>query len=217
LYRPNAFHNFEHCSHVVMSTKKMLDRMTQIDDQQLESGSVSKGLREMLSDPLTHCGVVFAALIHDVDHPGVSNSQLILERHPLVDKYNSRCMAEQNAIDVAWGLLMEPQFADLRDCIFPTELEHRRFRQVVCQLVMATDLFDSDLRMMREARWESSFGAKSIQRTSGRADPDEKLAERQLPSWNWSFRRQTYLIPCSTLQSTESGTCVSIRKCWMHL
>jgi 3'5'-cyclic nucleotide phosphodiesterase len=174
LYRANAFHNFEHCSHVVMSTKKILDRMTEIGDQQLESGSVSKGLREMLSDPLTHFGVVFAALIHDVDHPGVSNAQLILERHPLVDKYSSRCMAEQNAVDVAWGLLMEPQFADLRECIFPTEREYKCFRQVVVQLVMATDLFDNDLRMMREARWDLSFGAKNV--TSGDADRDEKHA-----------------------------------------
>jgi 3'5'-cyclic nucleotide phosphodiesterase len=40
------------------------------------------------SDPMTQFACAFSALIHDVDHVGVSNAQLVLEGVPIAKKYN---------------------------------------------------------------------------------------------------------------------------------
>ena len=44
--------------------------------------------------------VIFAALIHDVDHPGVSNAQLVTECDVLAVQYENKSVAEQNSIDL---------------------------------------------------------------------------------------------------------------------
>lgn len=46
------------------------------------------------------------------------------------DKYKNKSIAEQNSLDLAWDLLMESRFLDLRDCMFATKDELARFRQV---------------------------------------------------------------------------------------
>lgn len=149
LYPGNPFHNFEHCSHVAMSTKKLLDR---IAANEMEIWSTVR-----VSDRLTRFSIIFAALIHDAGHPGVSNAQLVNEQSDLAQTYKDRSVAEQNSIDAAWALLMDPKFDELRSCIFASETELKRFRQILVNVVMATDLFDKDLKAMRESRWERAF------------------------------------------------------------
>mmetsp|Transcript_18806 Transcript_18806/g.40484 ORF Transcript_18806/g.40484 Transcript_18806/m.40484 type:complete len:1140 (+) Transcript_18806:117-3536(+) len=142
LYKTNSFHNFEHASHCTMSVSKLLSRI-----------DPTYGIT---SDPLTQLGCIFAALIHDVDHQGVTNAQLLAENSPLVDKYK-KSMAEQNSVDISWNLFMEPQFEDLRDAICSTPTDMARFRQVVVNAVMATDVLDQDLKALRNERWNKAF------------------------------------------------------------
>jgi len=54
------------------------------------------------SDPLTQFALVFSALIHDVDHLGVSNAQLVKEQSRLARIYANKSVAEQNSVNVAW-------------------------------------------------------------------------------------------------------------------
>lgn len=82
------------------------------------------------SDPLTQFAVVFSSIIHDAEHPGVTNSQLVDEKSPLAKKYKYKSVAEQNSVDRVWAILVRPEYADLRQCIYTTEEELRRFRQV---------------------------------------------------------------------------------------
>jgi hypothetical protein len=58
-----------------------------------------------LEDPLTQFAVVLTALIHDVDHPGISNYQLAAEGHPLASMYYESTTVERNSLDEAWKLL----------------------------------------------------------------------------------------------------------------
>ena len=78
---------------------------------------------------------------------------LICLRRPI---FPSRT-AEQNSVDVAWTLLMEPAYEDLRMCIYTTQAELDRFRQIVVNAVIATDFFDEELRERRLRRWEEAF------------------------------------------------------------
>ncbi len=109
------------------------------------------------SDPLTQFAVIFCALIHDVDHRGIANLQLGLEHPEMAAKYKNRALAEQNSVDIAWDELMKPQYKHVQRCIFANESELKRFRQLVVNLVMATDIFDSKMKELRDARWEKAF------------------------------------------------------------
>ena len=74
---------------------------------------------------------------------GVPNPQLIEEDDGVARRYKSRSVAEQKSLDLSWDLLMEDRFANLRSTICRgSEAELRRFRQIVINSVMATDLGD---------------------------------------------------------------------------
>ena len=162
MYRDNAFHNFEHASHVTASVRKLLTRIVSVD----ESSKSDMKLADMAghsygitSDPMTQFAVVFSALIHDLDHPGVPNAQLVKEKTRSAHFYKNLSIAEQNSVDLAWGILMSPEYATLRSCIYTNEDELKRFRQLVVNTVMATDIADKKLQALRKNRWETAFSA----------------------------------------------------------
>jgi 3'5'-cyclic nucleotide phosphodiesterase len=174
-YQANPFHNFEHASHVVMSTKKLLDRISEsIKEVKEASPPDAPMLTGIMFDPLTQFAILFAALIHDVDHPGVSNAQLVVEQDSLATTYNGKSVAEQNSIDVAWSILMRPEYEDLQGCIFATHSDYARFRQIVVNIVLATDLFDRDLKIMREIRWNKAFAARTEPVSSNSIQADSR-------------------------------------------
>ena len=109
------------------------------------------------SDPLAQLAVVFAALVHDVDHTGVPNTILIGEKPELGAKYNNKSVAENNSIMVAWSVLMEPGFESLRACMFGTDEDRDRFRQLLINVVIATDIADRERKQKEQARWQRAF------------------------------------------------------------
>lgn len=156
MYHFNSFHNYEHASHVTQSTSKLLSRivaMKHIDEvEKLHDHTYG-----ITSDPLTQFAVVFSSLIHDVDHRGVPNFLLAKEEPALGSMYRQQAVAEQNSVDVAWNLLMDPSFSALRRTIYSNVSELRRFRVLVVNCLMATDIFDKELAALRKARWENAF------------------------------------------------------------
>jgi hypothetical protein len=58
---------------------------------------------------------------------------------------------------LAWDLFLESKFADFRAAICATPDEMKRFRQLVVNSVMATDIMDQDLKALRNARWDRAF------------------------------------------------------------
>eukprot|EP00980_Cylindrotheca_fusiformis_P002909 scaffold675_cov103-Cylindrotheca_fusiformis.AAC.20 len=173
MYRDNPFHNFEHASHVTASVKKLLTRIVKVDDENgLRTPTDDIDLVDMAghsygitSDPLTQFSVVFSAIIHDMDHPGVPNAQLVKENTRSAQIFK-KSVAEQNSVELAWGMLMGNEYEALRACIYHTEDDLRRFRQLVVNTVMATDIVDKELQALRKARWETAFAETPIQDTS---------------------------------------------------
>lgn len=167
LYRPNPFHNFEHASHVVMSVMKLLSRIVAPENLTFDKSDSDKKIAATLhdhtygitSDPLTQFACAFSAIIHDVDHTGVANVQLATENPSLAEKYRNRSIAEQHSFSIAWDLLMEERFENFRNVLCPTLEEQNRFRQLVVNCVMATDISDKDLKTLRNGRWDKAFGA----------------------------------------------------------
>ena len=184
MYRDNSFHNFEHASHVCQSVTKLLSRVVTPDSIDYKDMSLKrKGAKQLheythgiTSDPLIQFACAFSALIHDVDHSGVPNAVLIKENSQLADIYKNKSVAEQNSVDLAWDLLEEPGFRKLRDCIYSTEDELARFRQLVVNSVMATDIADKELGALRKKRWDIAFSDSASQVTSesSRTDANRK-------------------------------------------
>ena len=191
----NPFHNFDHACHVTMSVSKLIKRIVRpdISNRQLEAviksnmnknrgGVLDNSLRDqqteslasqlhdytngLTSDPMTIFAIVFSALIHDVDHQGISNTQLCKEDPVMANKYHSKSVAEQNSIDISWEIFMLDQFTCLRNFIFGADphqhdVELRRFRQVIVNVVLATDIFDKDLNDLRKRRWNQAFSSNA--------------------------------------------------------
>ena len=136
MYNSNPFHNFDHASHVVMSVVKLMSRIVapshlkDLDDEDKEAAALHDHTYGITSDPLTQFACAFSALIHDVDHVGVSNAQLVKEGVPLVEIYGERSVAEQNSLDLSLDLLMSSDYDTLRAFLFPTKTDLVRFRQV---------------------------------------------------------------------------------------
>jgi hypothetical protein len=163
MYRDNPFHNFEHACHVQMSMNKLLQRVVTPEEISYEGKSAEVASQAhaytygITSDPLTQFAVVFCALVHDVDHAGVPNSQLIKEKAHVATVYKNKSVAEQNSVDLAWDLLMDPRYQDLRQCLCTTTEEFQRFRQLLVNVVLATDIFDQELSALRKNRWNKAF------------------------------------------------------------
>lgn len=83
-------------SHVSMSVAKLLSRIVDYNssEDKDENKSVALTLHEntfgITTDPLTQFSCILSALIHDVDHQGVPNSQLIKEGADIASIYKVR-------------------------------------------------------------------------------------------------------------------------------
>ena len=158
-YNANPFHNFSHANHVTLSVVKLLKRIVAPEEDECEGNdkAVHDHTYGITSDPLTQLTVVLAALIHDVGHRGVPNSRLVEDRDRLAAIYKGKSVAEQNSVDVAWAVLMDERFKDLRRVIYTTTSELRRFRQMLVHTVLATDIMDKELSAKRKERWHLTF------------------------------------------------------------
>ncbi len=174
-------------SHVTQSVIKLLGRIIAPEGIDYDNLTYRKKEDAVLhyytygitSDPLTQFAAAFSALIHDLDHKGVPNATLVKERSEEATRYKNKSVAEQNSVDLAWELLMKPEYVDLRACIYNSRKEFQRFRQLVVNAVMATDIVDKELKSLRNKRWETAFS--SSQETtlpdSDTVDPLQRSAE----------------------------------------
>lgn len=154
LCNPYFFHNFEQCSHMVMSVRRML-----IQAAAASRKTESCPFLVSLDDPTAHFVLLLAAMIRNVGHPGISNQQLIQQGHGLTVLYNSN-FAERNALDMAWDVLKKDNFLTLRRTIYRTEAEFEYWRALLVQAAIVADVNDKNLMGETEKRWMESFGDK---------------------------------------------------------
>ena len=96
-------------------------------------------------------------MIHDLDHTGVSNFQLIKEGARIATLYENKSVAEQNSVELAWQVITSPDYNELLSTICATDSEMKRFRQLMVNSVLATDIFDKELVEFRNNRWMKAF------------------------------------------------------------
>jgi hypothetical protein len=160
MYQDVPFHNFEHASHVTLCANKLLNRLINSDEYDSEE-ALHNATFGISSDPLTHFAIVFAALIHDVDHTGIPNAQLVKDKAVVAQTFDNKSVAEQNSVHLGWKLLMDPKFKRLRQCIYQTNVERKRFRQLVINSILATDIADRKINEGRQLKWDRAFKRKA--------------------------------------------------------
>jgi len=101
----------------------------------------------LCSDPLTHFAVVFSALIHDTDHVEVSNFHAVKNQDGTTKVYRKRDMPLRS-LDLAWDVLMESSYDNLRSCMYTSKDEQVRLRKFLLNAVVATDITDSELQSL---------------------------------------------------------------------
>ena len=153
-----------------MSVVKLLNRIVAPDlgEKSVNTRSVHDHTYGITSDPLTSFAVILAALLHDVDHQGVSNAQLVAENAVIAAVYKNKSVAEQNSFSLGWSLLLEEEYTALRHTIYGTTAEFHRFKELLVNTILATDIMDKDLGTARKQRWQAAFSEQAPA-----VDPDD--------------------------------------------
>ena len=164
----NPFHNFEHACYVAENLDKLFSLLP----------------RDYFH-PLTRFTAILAAYVHDIDHCGVPNDVLAVEKPSMKNVYQGQSIAEQNSFNLAWDLLQDNNYTHLRQAIYQTRDEKRLFRQVLVQCILATDLLNKEYRHGRDKRWEACFRDSSIA---------ARLATKENESLDFKNRYETCLL-----------------------
>ena len=191
-YQAVHFHAFEHASHVLMSANKLMNKICSREFSRpppSESSKETKARRRdnevglffstfgIACDPLAQLAVVFAALIHDVEHTGVPNTRLAVENPKLAERFHNKSLAEQNSAHVAWVLLMEPEFVNLRQCMFSSACSRERFHKLLINVLIATDIADRDRIGREKLRWKNAFEGLENWAKEWKGKSDNELAK----------------------------------------
>uniref|UniRef100_A0A8C4GXB6 Phosphodiesterase n=1 Tax=Dicentrarchus labrax TaxID=13489 RepID=A0A8C4GXB6_DICLA len=139
-----AYHNSLHAADVAQSTHILLS---------------TPALDAVFTD-LEILAAIFAAAIHDVDHPGVSNQFLINTNSELALMYNDESVLENHHLAVGFKLLQEENCDIFQNL---TKKQRQTLRRMVIDMVLATDMSKhmsllANLKTMVETKKVTSSG-----------------------------------------------------------
>ena len=146
LYANHAFHNLDHAFLVSTSLRKMID--------QSENG--------FNLDPLPEFAAIFAALIHELDHPGITNQELMDNKDDnastkIEDDYKGKSITQFHAFHLAWIIFLDDTYTELRHALCPTDDTLAKFRTLTLDCVVSTDVMNPILSAARKRRWQKAF------------------------------------------------------------
>ncbi|KAF2364186.1 3'5'-cyclic nucleotide phosphodiesterase catalytic domain [Trinorchestia longiramus] len=138
------YHNAHHAADVAQSTHVLLN---------------SPALESVFT-PLEVLAAIFAAAIHDVDHPGLTNQYLINSSSELALMYNDESVLENHHLAVAFKLLQN-QNCDI--FVNLNKKQRQTLRKMVIDMVLATDMSKhmsllADLKTMVETKKVAGSG-----------------------------------------------------------
>ncbi|KAI6211381.1 Phosphodiesterase [Aphelenchoides besseyi] len=154
-YKENPYHNQIHGADVAQSINVLIS---------------SPALEGVFTEMET-LAAVFAAAIHDVDHPGYTNQYLINSNSELAIMYNDESVLEQHHLAVAFKLLQDPSC----DFLYAWSKKQRQaFRKIVIGMVLATDMSKhmsllADLKTMVEAKKVSGSSVVQLDKYNDRS------------------------------------------------
>ncbi|XP_073973528.1 phosphodiesterase dunce isoform X3 [Rhodnius prolixus] len=159
--KDNPFHNSTHAADVTQSTHVLLNTPA------LES----------VFTPLEIMAAMFAATIHDVDHPGLTNQYLVNSSSELALMYNDESVLENHHLAVAFKLLQNEGcdiFANLN------RKQRQTLRKMTIDMVLSTDMSKhmsllADLKTMVETKKVAGSGVLLLDNYTDRIQVLENL------------------------------------------
>jgi len=138
------YHNSTHAADVTQSTHVLLS---------------SPALESVFTN-LEILAAIFAAAIHDVDHPGVTNQFLVNSSSELAIMYNDESVLENHHLAFAFKILMNKE-CDIFETL--TKKQRTTLRKMVIDMVLATDMSKhmsllADLKTMVETKKVAGSG-----------------------------------------------------------
>ncbi|XP_074598258.1 phosphodiesterase dunce isoform X2 [Brevipalpus obovatus] len=166
----NLLHTFK------ISSKKFINCVMTLEEHYLNipyhncthAADVSQSVHVLLLSPalesvftdLETLAALFAAAIHDIDHPGVTNQYLINSSSELALMYNDESVLENHSLAVAFKVLQEENF-DIFDNL--SKKQRQTLRKMIIDMVLATDMSKhlsllADLKTMVETKKVAGSG-----------------------------------------------------------
>eukprot|EP00191_Tetraselmis_sp_GSL018_P010921 CAMPEP_0177597386 /NCGR_PEP_ID=MMETSP0419_2-20121207/11679_1 /TAXON_ID=582737 /ORGANISM="Tetraselmis sp., Strain GSL018" /LENGTH=422 /DNA_ID=CAMNT_0019089543 /DNA_START=580 /DNA_END=1848 /DNA_ORIENTATION=- len=94
-------------------------------------------LERICRDPVVKLSALLAALVHDLEHPGVNNTFLRSSDHPIVSKFGMESPSEHMHVSAFKNMLADPDINFLEG--FQSS-DHARVMDLVERTVLATDM-----------------------------------------------------------------------------
>ncbi|PNI51606.1 PDE4A isoform 4 [Pan troglodytes] len=154
-----AYHNSLHAADVLQSTHVLL-----------ATPALDVSDCPAVFTDLEILAALFAAAIHDVDHPGVSNQFLINTNSELALMYNDESVLENHHLAVGFKLLQEDNCDIFQNL---SKRQRQSLRKMVIDMVLATDMSKhmtllADLKTMVETKKVTSSGVLLLDNYSDR-------------------------------------------------
>jgi hypothetical protein len=148
-YYNNAYHCFEHACDVFLTLHAFLYMTDSLNGQRWSRLQVAASL--------------FAAIIHDMEHPGFNNDFLIKTRAPVAITYNDRSVLENHHCAQGFRALLHPRLNFAEGLSMQ---DFNSFRATAVQLVLATDMsrHGEYMKLTADPLWPS--GAFPLPNTS---------------------------------------------------
>uniref|UniRef100_A0A7S1YF31 Phosphodiesterase n=1 Tax=Sexangularia sp. CB-2014 TaxID=1486929 RepID=A0A7S1YF31_9EUKA len=146
----NPYHNATHGADVAVSMHYFLS---------------SCGIADLLGDsaPDDLFAAIVAALVHDVDHPGLNNNFIMVTNHPLALLHNDQSVLENHHLATAFSIVHDK--AASADIFSGLDARRRRqVRDTIINLVLATDFsrhFEFLAEFEAKAAGENGFDMES--------------------------------------------------------
>lgn len=159
--RDNPFHNSLHAADVTQSTHVLLNTPA----------------LDAVFTPIETCAALFAACVHDVDHPGLTNQFLVNSSSELALMYNDESVLENHHLAVAFKLLQN----DGCDIFINLHKKQRQtLRKMVIDMVLSTDMSKhmsllADLKTMVETKKVAGSGVLLLDNYTDRIQVLENL------------------------------------------
>lgn len=191
------YHSSEHALHVTLNASKLLTFIMKPDESDTR---ISYGIQ---SSAMMQFAFIFAALIHDVKHLGVTNHALTEEEHELAILYSDQSMLEQQSLTIAFREFLKPCYSNLRNLLFSPDYsaKYSKFRRLVVDLVLCTDTASPERMQLTKSKFIAAFGEDNKKHLSVSTRPsfvDTHKQEYSVDNDSWDSERK-----CATDEESE--------------
>ncbi|XP_076333915.1 3',5'-cyclic-AMP phosphodiesterase 4B-like isoform X3 [Tachypleus tridentatus] len=163
-----------------ISEKTLVNFLVTLEDHYLQipyhnrihAADVTQSINVLLFSPAFHSvftdlevfAALFAAAVHDVHHPGVTNQYLVKTFSELAVMYNDKAVLENHSLSVTFKLLQDENCNILNTL---NRKQQQSFRKIVTDMVLATDMSKhtsllADLKMMVETKKVAGTGVVAL-------------------------------------------------------